>query len=150
MKFLTERTEIAKAINFSKYPVLHINLENRPYADIREGSTYAVGCRVRVAWDHKNPEYEGMTTHGNLYTENGRYAISSEGGCLHADFGYHDVIEMQEEARAPVVHRGQKVIVVEDWPSKKMCRVRMMQVPDRIDILCMTVCTLKDVEEDIA
>ena len=28
MKFLTERTEIAKAINFNKYPVLRINMEN--------------------------------------------------------------------------------------------------------------------------
>ena len=142
MKFLTERTEIAKAINFGKYPVLYINLENRKY----EGSDYAVGCRVRVAWDHKDKRYEGMTTHGNLYIENGRYGISAEGGCLHADFGYHDVIKMKDEAAAVVVHKCQEVVVVEDWPSKKQCRVRMMKVSDWIDTQCMTAARLEDLE----
>lgn len=45
MKYLTDRHEIATAINFGKYPVLYINYENRPY----ESSSYAVGCRVHVA-----------------------------------------------------------------------------------------------------
>ena len=38
MKYLTDRTEIGKAINFGKYPVLFINRENRPYPDV--GSDY--------------------------------------------------------------------------------------------------------------
>jgi len=146
MIYLTDRHEIAKAINFGKHPVLYLNRENH------KGFTntdYAVGCRVRVAWDHKDPRYAGMTTHGNLYIENGRLAISSEGGCLHADFGYRDVIEMQEEARAVVVHKSQTVVVVEDWPSKKVCTVRMMKVSDWIDPHCMTVARLEDLEEFI-
>lgn len=76
MKYLTDRREIAEAINFGKYPVLTLNRENRPYAKERPDSDYATGCRVRVAWDHKDPRYAGMTTHGNLYIENGKLKIS--------------------------------------------------------------------------
>ena len=57
MKYLTDRTEIGKAINFGKYPVLFINRENRPYPDV--GSDYSIGCKVRVAYDNG---MEGMTT----------------------------------------------------------------------------------------
>ena len=147
MKFLTDRQEIARAMNFGKYPVLYLNYENRPYADSTYDGDYAVGCRVKCAWNHPNPRYAGMTTHGKLYTENGRIKISGEGGCLHADFGYHDVIEMQEEARVPIVNAGQTVIVVEDWPSRKNCRVRVMKIGDYVDTNCMVACSLHDVEE---
>lgn len=146
MKYLTDRHEIAMAMNFGTYPVLHLNRENRPYADMGSGD-YAKGCRVRVAWDSNDPKYKGMTTHGDLYIENGRLAISAEGGCLSADFGYTDVMQSVQEANAVVVHRGQAVVVVEDWPSKRQCTVRMMKVSDRIDIHCMTVTHLEDIEE---
>ena len=147
MKFITERHEVALTLNFGKYPVLHINRENRPY----ESSTYARGDRCRVAWDSADKRYEGMTTHGQLYFDDGKYCISGEGAMLSAEFGYFDVMEMVREANAPVVHRGQTVVVVEDWPSKKTCRVRMMRVPDHISIHCMTVAVLEDLdEEDVA
>lgn len=149
MKILTGRQEIAKAINFGKYPVLTINYENRPYENDLPESDYAVGCRVRVAWDHKDKRYEGMTTHGNLFIENGKLKISAEGGCLHADFGYYDVIKMASEANAPVVHKSQEVVVVEEWPSQRKARVRMMRVSDHIDTLCMVAATLDDIEDDM-
>ena len=143
MMYLIDRHEIAAAMNFRKYPVLSINMENRPYDE----SDYAVGCRVRVAWDHKDPRYAGMATHGNLYCENGKLAISGEGAMLSASFGYSDVMEMLQEANAPVVHKGDLVVVVMDVPSKKTCMVRMMRVSPRIDIHCMTVAHLEDIND---
>lgn len=148
MKYLTDRREIAEAINFVKYPVLTLNRENRPYAKERPDSDYATGCRVRVAWDHKDPRYAGMTTHGNLYIENGKLKISSEGSCLSASFGYYDVMRMAAEANAPVIHKGQKVVVVEEWPSLKKCTVRIMQVADYVDTHCMVATTLEDIDEE--
>ena len=150
MKYLTDRTEIAKAINFGKYPVLTLNRENQPYKDLYEDteySDYAVGCRVRVAWDSKDPRYKGMTTHGKIYIEKGKIRISGEGACLSSIFGYTDVMEMAAEANTPIVHAGQTVVVVEEFPSKKCCTVRLMKVSDRIDIHCTTVATLNDIEE---
>lgn len=146
MRFLTDRHEIAKAINFGKYPVLTLNRENRPFADIAPDSDFAKGCRVRVAWDHKDSRYEGMTTNGNIYIEDGRIAISNDSTMIKASFGYSDIMEMANEANTPIVHRGQEVVVIEEWPSKKECRVRMMKVSDRIDIHCSTVARLEDLE----
>lgn len=147
MMYLTDRSEIAAAMNFGLYPVLTINLENRPFEDSR----YAKGCRVRVAWDHKDRRYEGMTTHGELFLdEDGKLKIGGEGAMLSASFGYHDVMKQAAEANVPVVHKGQGVVVVMDIPSTKTCMVRMMKVSDRIDIHCQVVCRLDDVSDDEA
>ena len=146
MMYLTNRQEIATAMNFGQYPVLTINLENRPYED----SDYARGCRVRVAWDHSERRYAGMTTHGVLYIENGRLEISGEGAMLSASFGYRDVMEMAAEANVPVVHKGQVVVVVMELPSKETCMVRVMKVSPRINIHCQTVCHLEDLNAEEA
>ena len=141
--YITDRKEIGKAINFGKYPVLFINRENRPYPEYV--GDYSIGCKVRVAYDHG---YEGMTTRGNLFfsNENGKdeLAISSRGSMLKASFGRSDVLNAVEWAQSPVVQKGQTVVVVEDWPSKGRCTVRMMKVPDRIDVHCITVAVLQD------
>ena len=147
MMYLTNRQEIAAAMNFGLYPVLSINLENRLFED----SCYARGCRVKVAWDHKDSRYAGMTTHGNLFLdEDGKLKISGDGAMLSASFGYSDVMKMAAEANVPVVHKGQGVVVVMDMPSKKTCVVRMMKVSPRIDIHCQVVCHLEDVSHDEA
>ena len=148
MKYLKDRQEIAKAINFGKYPVLTLNRENRPFKNERPESDYAIGCRVRVAWDHKDPRYAGMTTHGVLYIERDKLKISGEGAFLSASFGYYDVMRMAAEANTPIVHKGQKVVVIEEWPSLKQCTVRIMQVADYVDTQCMVVTSLNDIDEE--
>lgn len=144
MKYLTERTEIAKAMNFGKYPVLYINMEDRPY----EGSDYARGCRCRVAWDHPDPRYADLYCSGNLYHSDGKLAISNDATCLSADFGRSDVIGMYQQANTPMIHKGDTVVVVQDWPKQRLCKVRMMKMPNRMDRFCQVVATLEDIEED--
>lgn len=142
MEFIVDRKEIAQTLNFGKYPVLSIDRDNKRF----EGNDYARGCRVKVAWDHKDTRYAGMTTHGELYYDDGKYAISGECTVLTASFGYSDVMEMVREANAVTVHAGQTVVVVENWSTRKSCRVRMMKVSDRIDIHCVTVAQLEDID----
>ena len=141
--YVTDRKEIGKAINFGKYPVLFINRENRPYPEYV--GDYSIGCKVRVAYD-RGPS--GLTTRGNLFfsNENGRdeLAISSRGSMLKAGFGRSDVLNAVEWAQSPVVQKGQTVVVVEDWPSEGRCTVRLMRVPDQIDVNCITVAVLQD------
>lgn len=141
--YVTDRKEIGKAINFGKYPVLFINRENRPYPEY--GGDYSIGCKVRVAYDNG---MEGVTTRGNIFfsNENGRdsLAISSRGSMLKAGFGRSDVLNAVEWAQSPVVQKGQTVVVVEDWPSEGRCTVRLMRVPDQIDVNCITVAVLQD------
>ena len=142
--YITDRKEIGKAINFGKYPVLFINRENRPYPEYV--GDYSIGCKVRVAYDH-GPS--GITTRGNLFfsNENGRdeLAISSKGSMLKAGFGRSDVLNAVEWAQSPVVQKGQTVVVVEDWPSENKCSVRLMKLPDRVDVHCQTVAVLQDI-----
>lgn len=142
--YLNHREEIAYAMNFGKFPVLGLNRENRPYED----DDYCIGDKCRVAWDREESRYEGMTTHGHLYMENGKYAISNSAACLSASFGYSDVMENLEEAKAQVVHRGQLVVVVESFPTKTTCTVAVMKVSDRIDIHCMTVARLERLSDE--
>lgn len=147
MMYLTDRHEIAAALNFGKFPVLTLNLENRPF----EGRRYANGCRVRVAWDSPERRYEGMTTHGELVLdEDGTLKITGEGACLHAGFGYSDVMKQAAEANTPVVHKGQTVVVVMDLPSTKTFLVRVMQIGDHVDKHCQVVTQLHDLDDDRA
>lgn len=142
---LTEKREIAEAMNFGKYPVLVLDRENHRGF---ENTLYCEGQKVRVAWDHSDPRYAGMTTRGHIYMdENGQLAISGRGAILTDSWGYYDVMEDAEWANAPVVHKGQTVIVIHNWPSKKACMVEKLKVSDRIDRFCSTVATLKDVSE---
>lgn len=144
MKYLKNREEIAKAMNFGKHPVLYINMEDRKYED----SDYTVGCRVRVAWDHRDPRYKDMYSTGNLYYQDGRFELSNDNGCLHADFGRSDVIEMYLTANTPMIHKGDTVVIVQDYPQQGLCKVRMMKMPDYINSFCQTISVLKDIGEE--
>ena len=147
MKFLTDRTEIAKAMNFGKYPVLYIDRDNRPYDSPEVRSDYCKGSKCRLEWEHKDPRYADMTARCELYYSEGRYHLSQGAACLSADFGRRDVLEMVEWARVPVLRCGQTVIVVEDFTMQKIVRVRMMKISVRKDLNCSTVTSLVDIEE---
>ena len=141
MRYLTDRHEIAEAMNFGKYPVLTLNRENREY----ENSIFAEGCNVRLAWDSENPRFKGLHSDGIVYIDDdGRIGILGGGSCIKASFGYSDVMKMAERANWPVIHKGQEVVLVEEWPSKKECTVRLMKVSDRIDVHSVTMARLED------
>lgn len=144
MRYLTDRQEIAAAINFGKYPVIRIDMDHK----YMEGSDYCTGDKVRVSWDR--PDYPNMTTRGEVYwsPERSKFCISGFGACLSSDFGRHDVLEMYEWANSALVHKGQVVILIVDSSESKRCYVRAMKVSERIDIHCQTVATLEDMPED--
>lgn len=148
MKYLTDRTEIAKAMNFGEHPVLYIDLENRPAKSYAPTSDFCVGCDVRVAWDAINPRYAGMYSQGHIYMENGVFAISNNSDVLKAAFGRQDVLDNYHWANTPLVHKGQTVVVVIDQPSLHKCRVALMKVSDRIDIHCSTVARLIELNDE--
>lgn len=147
MRYLKHREQIAKAINFGKYPVLRIDLSNRPAQGYAPDSDFCVGDRVRVAWD--KPGYEGMTTRGNVYLENGRYAIDQGGAVLKNGFCRNDIIEDYEWSYAPLVHAGQEIVLIIDNPAEKKCAVALMRVSAHIDIHCSTVAYLEELEEEL-
>lgn len=147
---LTERTEMAKAINFGKYPVLSIDLDNQPYKEDLERAgrkeSYIVGCKCRVDWG-RTDRFKGMSSRCTLVMENDVYKLTSGGACLKASYGMSDFLEDIENASTPLVHKGETVAVAHYSKELGVKFVRLMRVGDRIDPNCITVVTLEEITE---
>ena len=141
MLYLKDRQVIARAMNFGKYPVIRIDRETpkNGYDGFFEGDLVKVMT--------PSSRYQDLYEVGNLYYCDGKYAISSHMVGLHADFGYSDVIEQLQIAQAPVVHDGDIVVVIEDYPKTRTCAVRIMQIC-HVTSFTYPCASLKDVDED--
>ena len=137
---MTDRHEIAQAMNFGRYPVLHINMET----PLKGYEGYFHGDKVVVL--DPRPNYPDHQERGNLYFCEGSFEVSSHGACLHADFGYHDVMEMLEWAQAPHISAGQTVVIVCDYPEARKCSVRMMKV-SAVRSFTTPCCELMELED---
>lgn len=153
MKFLSDRTEIAKAINIDRIPVItmdiskcmdgfencykgsKINLEGAHsgrYADL------LTNCTAMMFGDE-----EGNNAHFAPWTF-ARIRLRPRCTSLHADFGLRDVDEMVEWSHAPLAKAEDKVIVFFRGEGKGF--LRMMKIPKRIDPFCSTACILEDID----
>ena len=65
---------------------------------------------------------------------------------LDSSFGYGDVIEILEWAQAPVIHAGETVIVIEDFPKARTCRVHKMRVSRLNGRFTYPTCYLEETE----
>lgn len=145
MKYLTDRQEIAQAMNFGRHPVIHIDVETPKagWDDVFEGD------RVKVASPSKRYPDSYIRAKVAKYPEDGsRYAIMPDSVCLHDDFGYGDVIEMLRWAQAPMLHAGDTVVVIEDAPKQRAVMVRMMRVSDKVRDFVYPTCYLEDEKEE--
>jgi len=138
--YLTTRRQIAMAMNFGKYPVLYIDREDHHGF---EDSDFAKGCDVRMKLG------DGRFHNGYLIFSEGKYMIQSEMICLDGSFGRYSVMEMYKNANAPLVWRDTPVIIVEDYPKREECAVRVMYLPDKkFDIFCQTAAVLVPIEDN--
>lgn len=142
MLLIADRQEIAKALNFGNYPVLGVDLENKPYPD----EAYVKGCWVNVAWDKAG--YEGMSSECQLVISNGKYELLNYGCMMKASYGLYDFLKDVERANYPMIHKGQVVAVAHYSKPNDMFMVRMMQVSERINIHSQVVAELVDVPDD--
>lgn len=142
MKRLNDRQEIAYAMNFGRYPVLRIDMET-PAAGFDD---YYKGDLVKVMTPSKT--HPDLYATGRLYCENGKIGVLTHATCLHDSFGYSDVIEQLEIAQAPVLHAGETVVLIEDYPNQRWCMVRMMKVSDRVNPHVYPCATLENVPDD--
>ena len=135
--YLTNRHEIAYAMNSTQFPVMRINLES-PYTD---GHLYFdKGSKCRLA-------YNGLNREGKLvYNMEDGKGFEIKGGCigLTASFGYSDVQKMYEMANTPILHTEQIVVVVVDFPTERSCKVVVLKVGKRVNPHCTTMAVLED------
>lgn len=143
MKQLTERTEIAKAINFGKYQVLTIDLADEI---VMCGEVVGYnGCNVRVK--HTTRTGEELLIHCQLkyWVKEQKITFSNGGACLKAGFGYSDLMEMVEFANAPILDKNQEfVLVVYNSKIKKALAPMILKTSNYKDILCQEVLMLEE------
>ena len=141
MIYLTERTEIAKF--FNEHPVIRINAETP-----KEAGTFK-GELVKVLTPSKSHPTLYCTGYLYHFTEGGKdsFSIISGGAIISGSFGYQDVLECYEKNHAPTVTEGDTVGVLEDFPNKKQCRIRVMTVEGSKTMVMHGTCYLKDFDE---
>lgn len=160
MKFLTDRKEIAKVMNFGKYPVVMFDLDSpkKGWDGVYEGTkvrldtgkTFSDGtawiddCGTTIYVDNFHEGIED-TIENRLKA---KIYLGHGGACISSDFGAYDVFRMAENAMAPMIHPGEKVAVVYKATVDGDVRawVRMMKVSDRINVHCSTVGYIEDID----
>lgn len=138
MKFLENRTEIAKAINFKRYPVIRIDLcETDEYGIVgspvvidngtfRTGEPYYIDATIRAFNDEKILKFK------------------QHGTCLHNDFTYQDFEEMLKYANVPVVKADQDILIcMIDSKRKLVYKPVILRTGNRIDPHCYDPLTLE-------
>lgn len=139
MKTLTERTEIAPAINFKKYPVVTIDVSKRDDYGI-------VGCPVCIdagLFRSGEPHYVKATC--RVYRDEQKLTFTS--GCvgLSADFGYRDIEEMLEYANVPIIRPDAEMLVVIIDSAKRIAYSPVVvRTGSRVDPHCQTPISLAE------
>jgi hypothetical protein len=140
MKYITERTEIAKF--FREHKIIKINMDVHAdgYDTLFEGEKVEVA--VKSSCGKSN-----MYVLGKLMycSDIKKFYVSSGGTMLTNSFGYSDVMELYERNHAPTVAEGDIVGILEDYKNQSQCRIRVMKVKD-CNIMYYEACVFEDVE----
>lgn len=138
MKKLTGRAEIAKAINFGKYPVIKIDLADRDEYGVKGtkvnidfGGEYFIRAEIRSYNDTK-------------------YLTTNQGSTtLKANLGYGDYIQMLEYANAPTIKADQEIVIVMiNSEKKEVYAPVIIKTGKRIDKFCSTPLDLEKLYVD--
>lgn len=139
MKFITDRKEIAKALNFGTYPVIMFDLDTpaRGWDDVYEGTpvrvdmgTFSDGTRWlsdSVPTIYADNHHEGIenTVKNRLMAD---IHLPSGGAMISSSFGANDVLDMAKFAMAPIIKGGDDIVIVYKWDKGMNVAVRMMKV----------------------
>lgn len=132
MKLLTQRTEIAQAINFKQYPVVRINVEDHDDYGVRGTKV----CIDNGIFRDGNPYYLRATI--RTYNDEKGFHITQGGSMLKSSFGYSDIEEMLEWANAPIIKADQEILLVLDSPSVRNAVCMILKTGKKIDAHCST------------
>ena len=142
-RYLTKRTEVAEAINFGRTPVLRIDLET-PKAGWDDNF---IGDRVLVSVNGSGNREDCIRCQLHKFgDEPNRYTLMPENMFITNSFGYADAAEMVAWAQAPTIKAGETVIVFEDYPKARECKVHVMRVSDNVGKHVYPTCYLEEVE----
>ena len=122
MKHLKERTEIAQALNFGKYPVLELDLAN-----VDEYGIIGSKCRIDMGkFNDGSPWYEDAEL--RVYSDEKKLCLSGGGCVLSANWTYNDVMEDMNNAMTPLIEPDSEMaVVIHDSDSRKLYGVFIVE-----------------------
>lgn len=139
MRLLTERTEIATAINGHKMPVITIDLADADEYGLKsqkvlidngtfdDGFPYLIHSEIRAYRDEK------------------KFKFSQGGVGIHSSFGYSDMKEMLDYRNAPIIKPDEDVIIaIIDSKDRLAFAPMILHTNKRIDAYCSTPLTFAD------
>lgn len=100
---LTERKEIAQALNFGKYPVLTFDL------DTNEGSKAVV---LKMSNRYGEMRYDCKLQRDYHKKGDGIFYLSTNASMISGDFSAMDALKCAEYANAPVIEPHQEVAIL--------------------------------------
>ena len=133
---ITDRTEMAQALNFGKYKVLQLDLDTNKGS--RAGTTYA-------SRNHGEMRATGELRSGYEKKNDGILYISNDSTMLSATYSVDDFILDAEKANAPKIYKGDEVAVLCYSKKNDIAFVRLV-VAVGIDPHCSVLMMLKDVQ----
>ena len=137
MKIITNRQEIAKVLNFGKYPVLYVDLDKME-------RDYIKGSNCRIKWNYQDEE---LLLNCYLEVVNGRYQIGNEGSIVTSDYSVNDFINQIQWSNTPIIECGQVVAVAQFSKKKGTKIIELMRVADKKDIHSMIITYLEEINE---
>jgi hypothetical protein len=103
MKTLTDRKEIAQALNFGKYPVLKWDI------DKREGSKAVV---IKQSARYGEMRYGCKLFNGYEKENDGTFWLMKKATMIKGHYGIDDYLEDADFANAPVIESNQDVAIL--------------------------------------
>ena len=135
------RTEIAKALNFNKYPVLTIDLAERDEYGLK-------GCDVRIDnGTFSSGEKYFVNATLRVYNDEKHFSFSAHNVCIKKDFSYSDVERMINTANTPIVKPDEDIaIVIIDSRFRAAYRLYIVHTDSRISPHCINPMNIEKVD----
>lgn len=137
MKILTDRKEMAQALNFGKYPVLTYDVDSKK------------GSKVTVTKESKRygtMRYNTTLYRGKQTADDGIFYLLTHASMLTNDVDVNDWLEDAEYANAPVIDgKDQEVAILIHSRETNTAVVYIMKTGN-VDPTYVTACTFYDVD----
>ncbi len=143
MRTITERTEIAKAINGHGMPVITIDLADSDEYGLKSQKVLIDNGTFEDGF----PYY--IRSELRAYTDEKKFRFSQGPVGISASFTYHDMKEMLDYRNAPIVKPDEDVVIVFIDSKEKMalCPI-ILHTSGRIDANCTTPLSFTDTDMD--
>lgn len=136
MKVLTDRREMARALNFGKYPVLTYDIDNK------KGSKAVVG---ELKTEHGVARYDCTLYQGYEKEDDGIFWLMTHSAMLTATVGVHDWLKNAEFANAPLILPNTEVAILMYSKQFDFAVIKIVK-SGRIDPNCSTATVFTEID----